>query len=290
MATTGTVLYNSQNQQIYPISNADVIVSNASGGKSDVETCLVELYKKVSDLTGDSEATSNILVKVAYCKTNTKVQKEVEGLGPWSDTFELPDASNPYVWKRTTYTYKGDSQELNKTYEIVAADTAQIIQNIYIAKSTGSAPVIEYPILTDGKGDPILDEEGHEQEDLTAFDNKLPDGWLETPVSIGPATPYVFMSTRKRVEGLWQRFSEPAQFGRWAFDSQVELRYSITEDSTPPELNETQDNPGDNWLTKTPSDFTGWLWMITATSVNGVINSDSSNIRWKGPNLLSIIK
>lgn len=286
----GTILYDNNQQQIYPISSADVIITNAPGEKSNVEDCLTELYEKVSELTGDAEASSNIIVKVEYCKTNTKDESEVKEKNNWSDTFELPDSENPYIWKRTTFTYKGDTQELNKIYEIVATDTAQIIQNIYIARSTGTAPIITYPTLVDGKGDPILDEEGQEQEDLTAFDDKLPEGWLETPVSISPATPYVFMSTRKRVEGLWQRFSEPAQFGRWAFDSQVEIRYAVTSNSTPPALNATSDDPGDNWEQNTPSNFTGWLWMITATSVNGVLNKDDNDVRWRGPNLLSIIQ
>lgn len=288
---TGTIVYNKEYQQIYPISHAQVIITEAGNeGKTTVETALNNIWDKLSELDGSQESASNILVKVDYCKTNTKVKKEVELLDTWSDTFELPDQKNPYIWKRTVFTYRGDEQELNKIYEIVATDTAQIIQNIYIARSTGVAPTITYPILVDGEGEPVLDEEGHEQEDLTAFDDKLPEGWLETPVSISPATPYVFMSTRKRVEGLWQRFSEPAQFGRWAYDSQVEIRYAVTEDSTPPEVKATEDDPGSNWSQSTPPDFTGWLWMITATSVNGIINKDDNDVRWKGPNLLSIIK
>ena len=30
--------------------------------------------------------------------------------------------------------------------------------------------------------------------------------------------------------------------------------------------------------------------MITATSVNGVLNSDENNVRWHGPHLMSIIQ
>lgn len=286
----GTILYDNDQKQIYPVTSADVVNTNAPGEASNVEECLTEIYDKLSSLAGDSEAASNILVKVTYCKTNTKLESEVKELENWTDTFELPDSEFPYVWKKTIYTYKGDTQELNTVYEIVATDTAQIIQNIYIARSTSLAPVITYPILVDGEGDPILDDEGRQQEDLAAFDDKLPEGWSENPVSISPATPYVFMSTRKRVEGLWQRYSEPAQFGRWAFDSQVEIRYAITSNATPPTLNATSDDPGSNWEQSTPSSFTGWLWMITATSVNGVLNKDDNDIRWKGPNLLSIIQ
>lgn len=289
MATAGTIVYNKDQQQIYPVSHAEVVISNASGSKSDVEDNLIKLWKKVSELSGDQEAASNIMVVVTYCKTNTRDESEVRKLSSWSDIFELPDSERPYVWKKTLYTYKGDTAKLNELYEIVATDIAEKIQNIYIARSTGVAPVITYPILTDGYGDPILDSEGNTQEDLTAFDKKLPEGWSETPVSIGPATPYVFISTRKRVEGLWKRYSEPAQYGRWAFDSQLELRYTITSGDKPA-VNTTSDDPGSQWSSDTPDSFTGKMWMITATSVNGVLNSDENNVRWHGPHLMSIIQ
>lgn len=289
MATAGTIVYNKDQQQIYPVSHAEVVISNASGSKSDVEDNLIKLWKKVSELSGDQEAASNIMVVVTYCKTNTRDESEVRKLSSWSDIFELPDSERPYVWKKTLYTYKGDTAKLNEIYEIVATDIAEKIQNIYIARSTGVAPVITYPILMDGYGDPILDSEGNTQEDLTAFDKKLPEGWSETPVSIGPATPYVFISTRKRVEGLWKRYSEPAQYGRWAFDSQLELRYTITSGDKPA-VNTTSDDPGSQWSSDTPDSFTGKMWMITATSVNGVLNSDENNVRWHGPHLMSIIQ
>lgn len=289
MATAGTIVYNKDQQQIYPVSHAEVVISNASGSKSDVEDNLIKLWKKVSELSGDQEAASNIMVVVTYCKTNTRDESEVRKLSSWSDIFELPDSERPYVWKKTLYTYKGDTAKLNEIYEIVATDIAEKIQNIYIARSTGVAPVITYPILTDGYGDPILDSEGNTQEDLTAFDKKLPEGWSETPVSIGPATPYVFISTRKRVEGLWKRYSEPAQYGRWAFDSQLELRYTITSGDKPA-VNTTSDDPGSQWSSDTPDSFTGKMWMITATSVNGVLNIDENNVRWHGPHLMSIIQ
>lgn len=289
MATAGTIVYNKDQRQIYPISHAEVVISNASGSKSDVEDNLIKLWKKVSELSGDSEAASNIMVVVTYCKTNTRDESEVKKLSSWSDIFELPDSERPYVWKKTLYTYKGDTAKLNEIYEIVATDIAEKIQNIYIARSTGVAPVITYPILTDGYGDPILDSEGSTQEDLTAFDKKLPEGWSETPVSISPATPYVFIATRKRVEGLWKRYSEPAQYGRWAFDSQLELRYAITSGDKPA-VNTTSDDPGSQWSNNTPDSFTGKMWMITATSVNGVLNRDENNVRWHGPHLMSIIQ
>lgn len=283
----GTNIYNKDQQQIYPVTTADAVVSNASGKESNVEQDLLALYSRISALSGDSEAVSNIIITVTYCKANTKDEAEVKQLTSWSSTFSLPDSEYPYVWKKTLYSYKGDAAQSKIIYEIVATDTAEQIQNIYIAKSTSNAPIITYPVLTDGYGEPILDANGNKQDDLTAFDNKLPEGWSETPASISPATPYAFMATRKRVEGLWKRYSEPAQYGRWAFDSKLEVRYAVGDSVT---VDSTNDDPGDSWVADPPSEFTGKLWMITATSVNGVLNEDDDNIKWHGPTLMAIIK
>lgn len=281
----GIQLYNKDKQEIYPISKAEAILTEASGESSNVEECLADLYRRTTP-EGDIEATNNIKVKIQYCRTDTKEESEVKEKDNWQDFFSLPNQENPYVWKKTSFSYSGESQEdqdLKTTYEIVASDTAQIIQNIYIARSTGKAPIIEYPKVTGPDGEPT------EEDDLSAFDNSLPEGWSETPVSVSPATPYVFMSTRKRVDGQWERYSEPAQFGRWAFDSQLELRYTVTS-SEVPSVDKSNDNPGEQWTTNAQDDFTGKLWMITATSVNGVLNKDDNGNKWFGPHLIAKIQ
>lgn len=284
-----TQLYNKDKKPIYPISQATAITSEASDAET-VEDNLIELWSEVSKLSGAADASKNIVIKIAYARSTSSDRDEIKENGNWQTEFELADSDYPYTWKRTIITYKGqDESELNTTYEIANSYTFEVPQTIYIARSTGVAPIITYPILTDSYGEPILDSSGKEQEDLTAFDKKLPDGWSETPVSIGPATPYVFMSTRKKVNGKWQRFSEPAQYGRWAFDSQLELRYTVTTGDIPA-VNTTNTDPGSIWSTSGPTDFTGKLWMITATSVNNVLNTTDDGTIWHGPNLLSIIK
>lgn len=287
-----TQLYNQEKKEIYPVSHALYIKSNAQDSSSTSETVeqnLKELWSEISKISGDQDAATNIIIKIYYSRSTSSDLEEIKQNENWQSYFELPDSDLPYTWKKTIITYKGQEEELNVTYEIVAAQTAEVIQNIYIAKSTGVAPVIKYPVLQDGYGEPILDEDGNEQEDLSAFDNSLPEGWSETPVSIGPATPYVFISTRKKVNAKWQRFSEPAQFGRWAFDSQLELRYTVTDNDVPP-VNATNTDPGSIWSLEGPTDFTGKLWMITATSVNNVLNAAEDGVIWRGPNLLSIIQ
>ena len=286
----GTQLYNKEGQKMYPIGKAIDIDTEASGQISNVETNLKELWNAISGITGEGEAAQNIIVNTWYTASNSDKEAEIREYTTWSEFFSLPENGEAYIWKKTQFTYKGDTSQSNVVYEIVYADIVERVQNIYIATSTGSAPEIKYPILKDGYGEPILDDNGKEQEDLTAFDDSLPEGWSEVPVSITPSQPYTFISTRKRVKGKWEKFSDPAQFGRWAFDSQLELRYKVTEDGSVPEFVATSDDPGSEWQVQSPTEFTGKLWMITATSVNGVINADSEGIRWKGPNLMSIIQ
>ena len=292
---TGTQLYNQGKQTIYPITHAEVVQSDATGNgdsKETVESNLKALWSEISNLTGAADATKQIRINITYTRATTSDKDEIKlDTISWGSEFESPTSDLPYTWKRTIITYAGqdESTELNTTYEIVAAQTAEVIQNIYIAKSTGIAPTITYPVLEDGYGEPILGPDGKQQEDLTAFDNVLPEGWSETPVSIGPATPYVFISTRKKINAKWQRFSEPAQFGRWAFDSQLEMRYTVTAGDIPT-VNSTSTDPGSIWSVDGPTDFTGKLWMITATSVNNVLNAADDGTIWRGPNLLSIIQ
>lgn len=289
MAVEGTKIFNKDYKQIFPVSKAEAIYTYSSGSEDSVESCLKQLFKTISDIGGVSGAAENIVINTYYCKTNTSSKQEVIELDQWADLFVLPDADNPYVWKKTEFSYKGSTEEANIAYEIVATDLGEKNQTIYISRSTSVAPVISYPILKDGYGSPILDEFGHTQEDLNAYNSSLPDGWSEQPASISPSTPYVFMATRKRVGGKWGRFSEPAQYGRWAFDSLFEVRYAVTDGATP-SVNFASENPGSNWSSTSPTSFTGKLWIITATSVNGVLNSDESGNIWKGPNLISIVQ
>jgi hypothetical protein len=57
-----------------------------------------------------------------YVRTDSKDESYVKELGSWSSTFVLPNDEYPYVWKRTKYTYNGDTQNLNTVYEIVATN------------------------------------------------------------------------------------------------------------------------------------------------------------------------
>ena len=103
---TGTIVYNKDQQQIYPISDGSVIISNASGSKSNVEEDLKKLFKQVSDLSGSSGAVNNIIIKIHYLPADTAEESEIKlSSKQWTDTFELPTEENPYIWKRTKFTF-----------------------------------------------------------------------------------------------------------------------------------------------------------------------------------------
>lgn len=271
-----TQLFNAEGNKIYPITEASAVTS--ATGKGNVEDCLADIYSQLSDSSGASQAIQNLVIEVAYTRATTTDEATVQSLTSWGSTFELPSSNYPYTWKRTKYSAKGVSTSLKTIYEIVASDTAEVTQTIYIAKGTSTEPKITYTTNDEG------------EEDLTCFDNSLPSGWTETPQSISAGAPYVYVSTRKKVNGAWERFSTPALLGKWAFDSKVELRYTVTSTSTAPTVSRTTENPGSDWSESGPtSDFTGYLWLITANSVNGVLSVDSGVI-WSEASLISIVK
>lgn len=231
----GTPLYNQGGNIIYPISDSACIISNVKEEKGrSVKDDLTELFKNIADLSGASGAINNIIIKTEYLATNTAEESEVKLLtNTWSDTFTLPEDKKPYVWKRTTYSYVGSS-EPTIVYEIVASDVSTIIQNIY-CRTTGVKPSIDYLQKQDQEGNLLyLDSNGAETTEVTntpaynynfyangkpanSFYN-LPPGtsdytWSLYPQDISNSFPLVFMASRLRINGIWEKFSAPAQYG-----------------------------------------------------------------------------
>jgi hypothetical protein len=59
------------------------------------------------------------------------------------------------------------------------------------------------------------------------------------------------MSSRVRKEGKWGEYSKPTLFGKWAYDSVVEIRYATTTTFDKPTLSEGGINPGNHWYEDT---------------------------------------
>lgn len=276
MAVTGTQLYNKDKKNIYPYSDATLVSCDASGTMTTVHQDIVTLYSLIDTLSGDNEAISNIEFKIEYKLGKTPIEADIKASsGSWSEIPVYPTDALPYAWKRTTF--KTVSREEVK-YEIFA--TGKTTQTIYYAASPGESVVIEYP--KDQYGNEILDY----------YDTMNPIGWKSDPISISESSPDVYFATRERNSqtGAWGRYSTvPVQYGRWAFDSAITMRFQITDSIDVPEVDKKNINPGDAWTESNFREFTGYLWMINATEVNSILQSHKGII-WSDPILLSIVK
>lgn len=282
-AATGTQLWDKNKNKIYPIGEARGISSTANNlsGNYTVHDNLVDIYEQLMQLTGDKEAVDNIEFEIRYKRSKSKQLDNVKADTGWNPDFINPTSDYPYTWKRTKITYKSGDPKI--VYEIVASNNAELTQTIYIALPDVTYPTIVYPTKA-GK------------EDLTAFDTELPKvgevSWSEVPMPITASQPNAYMATRKKVDGAWQKFSTPALYGKWAFDSILEIRYQVTPLNSAPFLRKseivpdsTDEQVGKEWLT-TNTASSGYLWMITATSVGGQLQKNNGVI-WQGPNLIS---
>ena len=279
----GIQLYNKDKAAIFPNTKAtNVDMTNGNYTGQTAESCIIDLYAKYGQLSGLDEQKNQIEVTVAYTLSVEKTNGDWLVQANWGNDFQLPNSSKPYAWKRTQFKFEGDPSP--KTfYEIIAADVAEKTQTIYYATNNTETPEIVYP-LKDGK----------EDTNEIQKNNFIPEGWSKDPISISATQPNVYMATRIKKEGVWEKFSAVVQFGKWAYDSIIVLKYAVTEglDSEAPELDEVNPtNPGEAWseTINIDSDFTGKIWQITATSVNGVLSLVNNRI-WSGPNLISIIK
>ena len=63
---SGEKLFNQDGKQIYPISHASVIISEALKANGNVETCLKDIYEKLTDISEEAGAAKNINVKIGY--------------------------------------------------------------------------------------------------------------------------------------------------------------------------------------------------------------------------------
>ena len=273
MAVTGTQLYNKDKKNIYPKSDATVISSDALGAASTVYQDIVTLYGLIQKLAGDDEAVSAIKFQIHYKLGKTTYESDIRGQEGWNSSYIAPTLDFPYTWKRTIIQTVSESVV---NYEIVA--TGELTQTIYRNTSPGEAAIITY------------DKDQYGNEILNQYDQILPDGWSYTQKSISESAPNAYLSTRERQEdGSWGRFGTPIQYGRWAFDSTIVMRFQVTESKDAPSVNAENKEPGEAWKLDNNEEFTGYLWMINATEVAGVLQA-YNNIIWRGPILLSIVK
>lgn len=286
-----TQLYDSESQAIYPNTQADAVSVNTD--KTDinnVQSAIQDLYTQIAKVNGDQAAISNLTFEISYLVSNISDAEQIKNETQWSGTFQLPDSNKPYAWKRTILGYTGIAEADKKSvYEIVTADIAEISQSLYIAMDNTKPPTIYYPQAY--------------REDNTHYDNLQasiksiieesknnkdnPMEWSESPVSISASKPYGYVATRIRKNGTWTRFVIGLN-SKWSYDSKMVVKYALTQSNLSPEIDRTNQDPGNNWSDQVTG--AGYLWMTTATKVSTNYALDDSGYIWSPPQLISVIQ
>ena len=285
-----TQLYDSESQAIYPNTQADAVSVNVDNKDiNNVQSAIQDLYQQVANKSGDQAAVSNLTFEISYLVSNISDAEQIKNVDgkKWSRTFQLPNANNPYAWKRTIIGYTGIAEADKKSvYEIVIADIAEISQSLYIAMDNTKTPTIYYPQAYGEDNTPY----NNLQASITSIIKATTDKdssmvWSESPVSISASAPYGYVATRIRKNGTWTEFVI-ALNSKWSYDSRMIVKYTYTKSSLSPSINREQPDPGDEWEDQVTG--TGYLWMITANKVStGYAKDDQGNI-WSAPQLISV--
>ena len=285
-----TQLYDSESQAIYPNTQADAVSVNVDNKDiNNVQSAIQDLYQQVANKSGDQAAVSNLTFEISYLVSNISDAEQIKNVDgkKWSRTFQLPNADNPYAWKRTIIGYTGIAEADKKSvYEIVIADIAEISQSLYIAMNNQKPPTIYYPQAYGEDNTPY----NNLQASITSIIKATTDKdssmvWSVSPVSISASAPYGYVATRIRKNGTWTEFVI-ALNSKWSYDSRMIVKYTYTKSSSSPSIRREEQDPGNNWADQVTD--TGYLWMITANKVStGYAKDDSGNI-WSAPQLISV--
>lgn len=283
-----TQLYDSESQAIYPNTQADAVSVNVDNKDiNNVQSAIQDLYQQVANKSGDQAAVSNLTFEISYLVSNISDAEQIKNEKKWSRTFQLPNANNPYAWKRTIIGYTGIAEADKKSvYEIVIADIAEISQSLYIAMDNTKTPKIYYPQAYREDNTPYNNLQASITSIITETTKKDSSmKWSESPVSISASAPYGYVATRIRKNGTWTEFVI-ALNSKWSYDSKMVVKYTYTTSSSSPSIDRTKDNPGDIWEDQVTG--TGYLWMITATRVSTNYAKDDQDNIWSAPQLISV--
>lgn len=296
MAISCEKVYSGTGDQIYP-ETADKAVK-VSIKDTTLDKYLEELAKSISKIQGADQVAKSLKFKIDYLATNTADVAKVRELedqpetNQWGENFVLPSVRTPYTWKRTiVYFYGQDPKDGQKFYEIVTADIAEISQTLYMVKDNSQQPKVIYPqkaVEVEGELQNVNDTDASIDEIIKASEEGK-NNWSKYPSEITASNPYGFMAVRQRVNGTWSLF-KVALYSKWAYDSRLVTKFTVTDTSERPQLTRTDVNPGIQWVDTNMQEFTGYLWMISASWSNNNYILDSNENIWSEPQLISIVK
>lgn len=285
---SGTQLYNKQSQKIYPQTEASAV--DLDNGET-VQEAIDAINQELQKLSGAEGAVISIQFDIKYVRCQYKSVSYVRALDEdaWNENFIIPNSTSPYTWKRTIISYTGqDDTNKKKIYEIVCADVSEISQTLYTSGDGTKQPTIEYPQVQ--QGSLLVDNTEASLSDIAKASNADGDNWTVKPQDISSANPIGYMAVRNRVDGTWGRFNV-AQYSKWSYDSKLDIKYTVTSTSQLPSVSRGSSNPGSTWKSTNQEEFTGYLWIITATIINGAYSADAeTGYIWSTPQLISVVK
>lgn len=296
MAISCEKVYSGVGDQVYP-ETADKAVTVLSKNQT-LDIYLEALEKQISNIQGADQVAQSLKFKVDYLATNISDINKIKELesneetNQWGENFQLPSVQSPYIWKRTIIYFQGqDINKGQKFYEIVTADIAEISQTLYMVKDNSQQPKIFYPqkaVEVEGEMQNVDDTNASIDEVIKASELNN-NNWSKQPSEITASNPYGFMAVRSRVKGSWGIF-KVALYSKWSYDSRLIMKYTVTSTSDKPQVSRTSTNPGNQWQDTNETEFTGYLWMVSASSNNNNYVMDSDKNIWSTPQLISIVK
>ena len=296
MAINCEKVYSGTGDQIYPETADKAVTVLAKDTTLDVY--LKELAESISKVQGADQVAKSLKFKIDYLATNTAnvtAVKELEDqpeTNQWGENFVLPSVKTPYTWKRTIVYFEGQNlKDGQKFYEIVTADIAEISQTLYIVKDNQQQPKVIYPqkaVEVGGELQNVNDTDASLDEIIKASEEGK-NNWSKYPLDVTASSPYGYMAVRQRVNGTWSLF-KVALYSKWAYDSKLVTKFTVTSTSERPQLTRTEVNPGSQWVDTNTQEFTGYLWMISASYNNNNYILDSNKNIWSEPQLISIVK
>lgn len=296
MAINCEKVYSGTGDQIYPITIDKAVKLSIKDTTLDVY--LKELSESISKVQGADQVAKSLKFKIDYLATNTADVTRVKELedqpetNQWGENFVLPSVRTPYTWKRTIVYFEGQNlKDGQKFYEIVTADIAEISQTLYMVKDNSQQPRVIYPQKAGVVGGELqnVDDTDASLDEIINANKEGPNEWSKYPLEISPSQPYGFMAVRSRSNGVWSSF-RIALYSKWSYDSKLVTKFTVTSTSEKPQLIRTEVNPGSQWVDTNTQEFTGYLWMISASQNNNNYILDSNKNIWSEPQLISIVK
>ena len=296
MAISCEKVYSGTGDQIYP-ETADKAVK-VSTKDTTLDKYLKELAESISKVQGADQVAKSLKFKIDYLATNTSDVARVKELedqpetNQWGENFVLPSVRTPYTWKRTIVYFEGQNlKDGQKFYEIVTADITEISQTLYMVKDNSDQVKVIYPqkaVEVGGELQNVNDTDASLDEIIKASEEGK-NNWSKYPLDVTASSPYGYMAVRQRVNGTWSLF-KVALYSKWTYDSRLITKFTVTSTFEKPQLTKTEANPGSQWVDTNEQEFTGYLWMISASrNNNNYVLDDNKNI-WSEPQLISIVK